>query len=107
MTGGGRGIGRAHCLLLASRGAKVLVNNRTPEKADEVVAEIIAAGGVAVADYNDVASAGAAITAHAAELCTQRPTARCSQRPSAPPHRPHRRHLTSCIYPSSKRATAN
>jgi NAD(P)-dependent dehydrogenase (short-subunit alcohol dehydrogenase family) len=68
VTGGGRGLGRAHCLLLAARGAKVLVNNRTPAKADEVVAQIKAAGGVAAADYHDVASAGAAVVEHALEL---------------------------------------
>ena len=68
VTGGGRGLGRAHCLLLAARGAKVLVNNRTAEKADEVVAEITAAGGVAAADYHDVASAGAAVVEHALQL---------------------------------------
>lgn len=56
ITGGGRGIGRAHCKLLASRGAKVVVNNRTKERTDEVVAEIIKAGGTAVANYHDVAT---------------------------------------------------
>lgn len=54
VTGSGRGLGRAYALLLASRGAAVVVNNRTPEKADEVVAEITAAGGVAIADYHNV-----------------------------------------------------
>ena len=61
VTGAGRGIGRAHALLLASRGCKVVVNdlgNRfdgtgqaATQVADEVVAEIIAAGGEAVANY--------------------------------------------------------
>lgn len=58
VTGGGRGIGRAYCHLLARRGAKVVVNNRTAAKADEVVAEIKAFGGIAVPEYSDVASAG-------------------------------------------------
>lgn len=58
VTGAGRGLGREYALLLARRGAKVIVNNRTPEKADEVVAEIVQAGGVAVADYSDVAVEG-------------------------------------------------
>jgi NAD(P)-dependent dehydrogenase (short-subunit alcohol dehydrogenase family) len=64
VTGAGRGIGRAHALLLASRGAKVVVNDLGIEvdgtgassgPADEVVAEIRAAGGVAVANPNSVA----------------------------------------------------
>ena len=33
-----------------------MCRSRTPEKADETVAEIIAAGGTAVADYSDVAA---------------------------------------------------
>jgi NAD(P)-dependent dehydrogenase (short-subunit alcohol dehydrogenase family) len=64
VTGGGRGIGREHALLLASRGAQVVVNDLgvsldatgsdlTP--AQEVVAEIEAAGGSAIADGSDVA----------------------------------------------------
>ena len=76
VTGAGRGLGRAHAMLLASRGAAVLVNDdgasvngegSSPEPANDVVAEIRAAGGVAVADHTSVATAegGAAIVAHA------------------------------------------
>jgi NAD(P)-dependent dehydrogenase (short-subunit alcohol dehydrogenase family) len=64
VTGAGRGIGREHALLFAKEGAKVLVNDlggdptgsgadRTP--AQEVVNEITDAGGVGVANYDDVA----------------------------------------------------
>ena len=64
VTGGGRGIGREHCLELARNGAAVVVNdpgvsvsgdasNEAP--ADSVVAEIEAAGGTAVADTTSVA----------------------------------------------------
>ena len=65
MTGAGRGIGRAHALLLASRGASVVVNDlggsMTGVGADAapaaaVVAEITAAGGAGVADGNDVST---------------------------------------------------
>src|SRR6266508_2398191 len=65
VTGAGRGIGRGEALLLASEGAKVVVNDlgvaREGEGADktpaqEVVDEIVAAGGEAVANYDDVAS---------------------------------------------------
>jgi NAD(P)-dependent dehydrogenase (short-subunit alcohol dehydrogenase family) len=58
ITGAGRGLGRAHALLLASRGAKIVVNDlgvglkgegADPGPADAVVQEIIAAGGEAVA----------------------------------------------------------
>ena len=65
VTGAGRGIGRAHALLLASRGAKVVVNDlgadvmgvgASSEPATEVVTEIRAAGGEAIADGNSVAT---------------------------------------------------
>jgi len=65
VTGSGRGIGRGIALLLASEGAKVVVNDlggsvdgagdsATP--ADEVVNEIKAAGGEAVSNYDSVAT---------------------------------------------------
>jgi NAD(P)-dependent dehydrogenase (short-subunit alcohol dehydrogenase family) len=63
VTGGGRGLGREHCLELARHGATVIVNDlggglhgeassETP--ADEVVAEIERAGGAASADGTSV-----------------------------------------------------
>lgn len=63
VTGAGRGIGRAHALELARHGAKVVVNDfgvtlageKDSSPADEVVAEIVAAGGEAVANGADVA----------------------------------------------------
>jgi NAD(P)-dependent dehydrogenase (short-subunit alcohol dehydrogenase family) len=63
VTGAGRGLGRAHALLLASRGAKVVVNDLGGSKegegsdtgpANDVVQEILSAGGIAVADTNNV-----------------------------------------------------
>jgi NAD(P)-dependent dehydrogenase (short-subunit alcohol dehydrogenase family) len=66
VTGGGRGLGRSYALLLASRGAKVVVNDPgaslTGDGADggparDVVAEIIAAGGDAVECTESVATA--------------------------------------------------
>jgi NAD(P)-dependent dehydrogenase (short-subunit alcohol dehydrogenase family) len=65
VTGAGRGLGRAHAILLAAQGAKLVVNDlgcagdgsgdsRSP--ADEVVEEIKKKGGLAVADYNSVSS---------------------------------------------------
>lgn len=66
VTGAGRGIGRAHALLLARRGARVVVNDLggsidgtgvDAEPASSVAAEIVAAGGDAIADHNDIASA--------------------------------------------------
>jgi NAD(P)-dependent dehydrogenase (short-subunit alcohol dehydrogenase family) len=63
VTGGGRGIGREYCLMLAAEGAKVVVNDlggsRDGDGADQgpahdVVAEIKAAGGEAVANGADV-----------------------------------------------------
>jgi NAD(P)-dependent dehydrogenase (short-subunit alcohol dehydrogenase family) len=64
VTGSGRGIGRAVALLMAKEGASVVVNDPgvgrggedTDERpADEVVSEIKAAGGKAIANYNSVA----------------------------------------------------
>jgi NAD(P)-dependent dehydrogenase (short-subunit alcohol dehydrogenase family) len=69
VTGAGNGLGRAHALLLASRGAKVVVNDPGGARdgqggdaavADKVVAEIKAAGGQAVANYDSVAEQQAA-----------------------------------------------
>lgn len=65
ITGGGRGLGRAYALLLASRGAKVVINDPGASlkgegvdagPAHEVVQEIKAAGGDAVACTDSVAT---------------------------------------------------
>ena len=53
VTGAGRGLGRAHALALAERGARVIINDLG--NADEVVAEILAAGGEAIANAANVA----------------------------------------------------
>ena len=58
ITGAGGGLGRAHALLLASRGAQVIVND-LGDAADVVVAEITATGGKARAAKCSVADAGA------------------------------------------------
>jgi NAD(P)-dependent dehydrogenase (short-subunit alcohol dehydrogenase family) len=64
VTGAGGGIGRAHALLLASRGARVVVadlgceidgTGSSPDPANGVVSEIEASGGVAVASHASVA----------------------------------------------------
>ncbi len=63
VTGAGQGLGRSHALLLASRGARVVVNDlgggatgegRSATAADKVVEEIRAAGGEAVANHDSV-----------------------------------------------------
>jgi NAD(P)-dependent dehydrogenase (short-subunit alcohol dehydrogenase family) len=69
VTGAGRGIGRAYALLLAQRGANVVVNDLGSSMqgmgadgsvAASVANEIVAAGGTAVPDEHDVASADGA-----------------------------------------------
>jgi NAD(P)-dependent dehydrogenase (short-subunit alcohol dehydrogenase family) len=69
VTGAGRGIGRGHALALAHAGARVVVNDLggtlTGEGADvqpaqQVVDEIVAGGGEAVANHDDVSDFGTA-----------------------------------------------
>lgn len=69
VTGAGRGIGREHALLMAAEGAKVVVNDlgggedgtgAESGPAQEVVEEIRAAGGEAVANGDDVADGAGA-----------------------------------------------
>ena len=55
VTGGGRGIGRAHCLELARHGAALVVNDVDSDAAAEVVGEVEAAGGLAWPDSTSVA----------------------------------------------------
>jgi NAD(P)-dependent dehydrogenase (short-subunit alcohol dehydrogenase family) len=65
VTGGGRGLGRLYALELARRGARVVVNDlggtsrgegADASVADQVVAEIEAAGGAAVASHDSVST---------------------------------------------------
>ncbi|MFL0580173.1 SDR family oxidoreductase [Dietzia sp. 179-F 9C3 NHS] len=65
VTGAGRGIGREHALAFAAEGAKVVVNDLGAgldgsdvgeHPAEQVVAEITAAGGEAVVNGNDISS---------------------------------------------------
>jgi NAD(P)-dependent dehydrogenase (short-subunit alcohol dehydrogenase family) len=67
VTGAGGGLGRAHALLFAKHGARVVVNDlggsshgegANASAADLVVAEILAAGGTAVANHDSVTDGG-------------------------------------------------
>ncbi|KEF63223.1 peroxisomal hydratase-dehydrogenase-epimerase [Exophiala aquamarina CBS 119918] len=63
VTGAGGGLGKSYATYLASRGAKIVVNDlggsgrgegSGNSLADQVVAQIVSSGGHAVADYNNV-----------------------------------------------------
>jgi len=63
ITGAARGLGRAYALAFAAEGANVVVNDigaslggegRDTSAADAVVAEIVASGGQAIANYEDI-----------------------------------------------------
>jgi NAD(P)-dependent dehydrogenase (short-subunit alcohol dehydrogenase family) len=63
ITGAARGLGRAYALAFAAEGANVVVNDigtslggegRDTSAADGVVSEIVAAGGNAIANYEDI-----------------------------------------------------
>lgn len=71
ITGAGRGIGRGEALLFAAEGARVVVNDlggewdgtgSDPRAASQVVEEIRAAGGEAVAHFEDISEADGART---------------------------------------------
>ena len=79
VTGAGRGLGREHALLLARRGARVVVNDRGVHNdgtgldegpAAEVVAEIERLGGTAIVNCDDVATWAGAEALVAAALDT-------------------------------------
>jgi len=71
VTGGSRGIGRASAIALAAAGARVAVNYREQASAaNEVVAQITAAGGQAIAVRADV-SIPADVTALVASVTKQ------------------------------------
>ena len=84
VTGAGRGIGRAYAMRLAAYGARVIVNDAgcrdrrratpTEDPAAEVVAEIVAAGGEAVAQRGDIGDAAVGDDARAARTRHLGPT---------------------------------
>jgi NAD(P)-dependent dehydrogenase (short-subunit alcohol dehydrogenase family) len=68
VTGGGSGIGRALALAFAAEGMKVVIADRESDRATEVAAEVVAAGGTALAQSCDVADQSAVETMRDATL---------------------------------------
>jgi 3(or 17)beta-hydroxysteroid dehydrogenase len=58
VTGGGSGIGRASCCLLAQAGAKVFVTDINQMALDETVEIIVSSGGLATGVHQDVTDEG-------------------------------------------------
>jgi len=54
VTGAGQGMGREHAIMLASRGARVVVNDIAATRAEETVKAIVGAGGTAVSDSHNI-----------------------------------------------------
>ncbi|MBI5015916.1 MAG: glucose 1-dehydrogenase [Deltaproteobacteria bacterium] len=92
VTGGGNGIGRATCALLAKEGAKVAVTDVNAETGQKVTAEIVAAGGVAkfwhleVTDEAEVKSVFADIAAQFGPITVLVNNAGIADLPSTPTH---------------------
>ena len=63
VTGAGHALGRSHALLLASRGAKVVVSDEGSRSAVDAVVELVrAAGGEAIANYGSVEDGNAIVS---------------------------------------------
>lgn len=60
ITGAGGGLGRAYALAFGAEGASVLVNDVRPDAAQAVALEVIAAGGRALANGDDITSTAGA-----------------------------------------------
>lgn len=56
VTGAGAGLGRGYAMAIAAEGGNVVVNDIKREAADAVVAEVVALGGKAVANSDDITS---------------------------------------------------
>ncbi len=60
ITGAGAGLGRVYALAFAAEGARVVVNDIRLEAAQAVVAEVVAAGGQAIANHVDITTTAGA-----------------------------------------------
>ncbi len=94
VTGAGRGLGREHAMLLASEGASVVVNDlgggtdgsgSDSGPAQTVADEIVAAGGSAVANTDDVSDWEGAASLGGAGDRRVRPSRRADQQRRHPP----------------------
>ena len=75
ITGAHHGIGRAYALLLAARGAKVVVNDI--QGATDTVAAIVAAGGEAIENLSDITARSGTDTIVACRACPMPSSRQC------------------------------
>ena len=84
VSGSGRGIGRAIALKLAREGARVVINDLDAEPARQTVADIVAAGGEAVACVGGVTDADFAERFVGAAMETSAASTSSSTTPATP-----------------------
>ena len=94
ITGSARGMGRSHALLMAERGADIIVHDIRAEQAEETAEDVRKLGRkarVVIADVRDVPSFTEGIRGRARARQDRHPRQQRRRRRHAPAHRGNRR----------------